>query len=186
MSRSCHGPGAVVASRISSVPMRSLMSISFAVARLAGWLAGWLAGFLVAAEGGNAFCFADDQPTVGEGDDIDLGLLLAGPAEVELGDVLEGPGGRCQRLAGQGRHVAVLVEEFPGSCRAGHRTIAARPGRIAGQHWCRRARRTAGRCFFAEQPDPVERPPFAFAAGHDQAAVQSADSMRPLPVATRP
>ena len=73
------------------------------------------------------------------------GYSVSGKTE---GDVLEGPGGRCQRLAGQARHVAVLVEEFPGSCRAGHRTIAARPGRIAGQHWCRRARRTVGRCFF--------------------------------------
>src|ERR1039457_4276217 len=59
-----------------------------------------LADFLRAAERGNAFGFADDQPTVGEGDDIDFGRLLTGSAEVELGDVLEGPGGCCQRSAG--------------------------------------------------------------------------------------
>jgi hypothetical protein len=47
-------------------------------------------------------------------------------------------------------------------------------------------RAAAGQMFFAEQLNPVERPPFAFAAGHDQAAVQSADSMRPLSVAMRP
>ena len=37
---------------------------------------------------------------------------------------------------------------------------------------------------FTEQLNPVERPPFAFAAGNDQAAVQRADSQQliyPLP-----
>ena len=125
---------------------------------------------------GTRFGFAYREVPVGEREDVNFGWLLSGPAEVQFSDVLEGPGGCCERSAGQvPRHVTVLFEELT-DCAVQiiepFRFTERRPPGGAGIGVGAAPRADVG---FTESADSVEGAAFALAARHDEPTVKRAD-----------